>query len=350
MTTADSYAVSQGQTALSDAQGYLSALQADEKTIRSDEQTILNDNQSIVAAEEALATAKRTAATTATKDAESVAAAQLSLKTTVNSIAQKQAPPTAAALASAKGSLVQAKASLENARLALADTTLRAPIAGVVSAVSGAVGTQTSGGGSSVVSASSSGSSGSGSSSGGFVTLTQVTGMQVLASFSETDAGKLRVGQPANVTVDAVLDKQLAAHVLAIASNATSSSNVVTYDVTFALDRTDSRLKPGMTANISVVTGEADNVVHVPTAAVRGNGRNSTVTVLRNGVQQSVPVVVGLQGDSSTAILSGLKAGDTVVLPSASVSLGTGTSNTPTTGGGRARFGGGGVFGGGLGG
>ena len=88
------------------------------------------------------------------------------------------------------------------------------------------------------------------------MTLTKLTGMEILASFSETDAAKLRVGQPATVTVDALPNEQLAAHVIAVASTATTSSNVVTYDVTFALDRTNAQLKPGMTANVDVVTAD----------------------------------------------------------------------------------------------
>ncbi len=177
------------------------------------------------------------------------------------------------------------------------------------------------------------------------MTLTKLSGMQILASFSETDAAKLRVGQPATVTVDALPNEQLAAHVIAVASTATTSSSVVTYDVTFALDRTNPQLKPGMTANVDVVTAEQDNVLHVPTAAVNGSGQNATVNVMRNGTQQRVQVVAGLQGDSATAIVSGLKAGDEVVLPSVALSTSSGTGTTGTTGGGRARFGGGG-FGG----
>src|SRR5262249_3811432 len=151
-----------------------------------------------------------------------------------------------------KASLLQAKVALVTARKALADTTLRAPIAGVVASVSGTPGTVVAGGGSSDVDPSSSSSSNSSASSGssGFVTLTKLTGLQILASFSETDSAKLRVGQPATVTVDALPDQQLAAHVVAISPTAsTSSSSVVTYDVTFALDRTNAQLKPGMTAN-----------------------------------------------------------------------------------------------------
>jgi hypothetical protein len=69
--------------------------------------------------------------------------------------------------------------------------------------------------------------------------------------------------------------------------------------------------------------------LHVPTAAVHGSGANATVTVLRNGKQVSVPVVAGLQGDSSTAILSGLKTSDTVVLPS--INLSSSSSNNSST-------------------
>jgi multidrug efflux pump subunit AcrA (membrane-fusion protein) len=186
------------------------------------------------------------------------------------------------------------------------------------------------------------------------VTLTGLKGMQVVAGFAETDAAKIRAGQAATVTVDALPEQQFAAHVLAVAGTATSSSSVVTYNVTFALDNSASQLKPGMTANVSVVTGEADNVLHVPTAAVNGSGTNATVTVLRNGNKVSVPVVVGLQGDSATAILGGLKATDTVVLPSVSISsltgssgAGTGTTSS-TPGGGRVRGFGGGFGGGGF--
>ena len=129
----------------------------------------------------------------------------------------KQAPPTPAPSPQAKASLLQAQFSLANARKALAETTLRAPIAGVVAAVGGTVGAQVSGGGTTrrllllVVEL----VRRRRGSSSGFVTPTKLTGMQILASFSETDAAKLRVGQPATVTLDALPNEQLAAHVIA---------------------------------------------------------------------------------------------------------------------------------------
>jgi macrolide-specific efflux system membrane fusion protein len=154
------------------------------------------------------------------------------------------------------------------------------------------------------------------------------------------------------VTVDALPNQQFPAHVLAVAGTATSSSSVVTYTVTFALDHRSASLKPGMTANVDVVVSETDNVLHVPTAAVRGSGTSATVSVLRNGRQISVPVVVGLQGDSATAIVGGaLKAGDEVVLPSTSITGATSSGGATTTpGGGGAGGGPPGGFGGGFGG
>jgi multidrug efflux pump subunit AcrA (membrane-fusion protein) len=251
---------------------------------------------------------------------------------------------------------VNAQIALVNAQKAVGDTTLRAPIAGTVATVSGTVGTAESGGGNAAVTTSSSSSStatGSGGSSTGFVTLTGLTGMQLVAGFAETDTVKLRVGQAATVTMDALPTTELAAHVIAIDGTATSSSGVVTYNVTFALDRSESGLKSGMTGNVDVVVGEADNVLHVPTAAVRGSGANATVSVLQAGKQVSVPVVAGLQGDSSTAILSGLKANQSVVLPSVSISSSTSATTGATTGRTGTGTGGGrgaAFFGGGLGG
>ncbi|HEY5059161.1 MAG TPA: biotin/lipoyl-binding protein [Gaiellaceae bacterium] len=351
----DGFTITQDQNQSSTDQTAQSALTSDQTAISGDEQKLAQDHT-------AISSAKMSRSATQLKDAQSltsahqqIASSQLGLKSTLASIAMKQAPPTPSVLAGAQASLLQAQISLQNAQKAYAQTTLRAPIAGIAAAVNGTVGAQTSGGGSSANSSAASSSTGTGSSSSsssGFVTLTNVKGMQVLAGFAETDAVKIRAGQAATVTVDALPNEELAAHVLSISGAATSSSSVVTYNVTFALDRNESQLKPGMTANVDVVVGEADNVLHVPTAAVRGSGSSATVSVLQNGTQTSVPVVAGLQGDSSTAIISGLKANQTVVLPSVSIAAtsGTGTSTTSVTTGRRGGGGGFGGFGGGFGG
>jgi macrolide-specific efflux system membrane fusion protein len=171
-------------------------------------------------------------------------------------------------------------------------------------------------------------------------------------AFSESDITKVNVGQPATVTIDALTGVQLAAHVSAISTVGTTSSGVVSYDATLTLDQTDSQVKPGMSASASVIVSQAEGVT-VPNQAVSGSSSLATVNLLRNGKTVPQQVVAGLRGDSRTQIISGLKAGDQLVITITLPSLGSGTSTTPsgssgTLGGGR--FGGGGLGAGGFGG
>jgi hypothetical protein len=172
-------------------------------------------------------------------------------------------------------------------------------------------------------------------------------------AFSESDISKIKVGQPATVTMDALTGVELAAHVASISTVGTTSNSVVSYDATLTLDQTDSRVKPGMSASASVITGQAQGV-SVPNAAVTGSGSLGTVSLQQGGKTVQRQVVVGLRGDSQTQIVSGLKAGDQVVvittlpsLGSSSATGGTGAASGTLGGGAAGRFGAGGFGGGG---
>jgi macrolide-specific efflux system membrane fusion protein len=107
-----------------------------------------------------------------------------------------------------------------------------------------------------------------------------------------------------------------------------------------------------MSASAAVIVAQAQGV-NVPNAAVSGNGSLATVTVQRGGKQSQQQVAVGLRGDSRTQIVSGLSAGDQVVIkttlpPPGSATTSTTTGSTGTLGGTGGRPGGG--FGGGGGG
>jgi macrolide-specific efflux system membrane fusion protein len=123
---------------------------------------------------------------------------------------------------------------------------------------------------------------------------------------------------------------------------------VVTYDVTVLLSNPPADVKSGMTAQLAVTVASASNVLEIPSSAITTAGRISTVVVDRNGKQSTVAVTTGLVGDTTTQILSGLTAGETIVEPSVTVSN-NGTS-TGTRGGGTGTLGGGGGFLGGGGG
>ena len=186
----------------------------------------------------------------------------------------------------------------------------------------------------------SSGSSGSGgASSSAFAVLSDLTSMQLVVPLSESEVGNVSAGQVATVTVEALSGKKLAARVSEVAILSSSNSGVVSYPVTFQLDQLDPGLKPGMSATAEVVVKQAEGV-NVPTSAIS----RGSVTVIRGGKQVRQAVTTGLAGNSSTIILSGLKAGETIVLPSVSAtSTGTPTSSRPGGGlGGLGGFGGGG--------
>jgi multidrug efflux pump subunit AcrA (membrane-fusion protein) len=205
-----------------------------------------------------------------------------------------------------------------------------------------AAGGASSSGRSAAGSSSSSGSSGSsGSSSSPFAILSDLSRMRLVVALSESEIGSVRVGQIATVTVEALEGRKLAAHVSEVAILSTSASGVVSYDVTFQLDQMESGLKPGMSATAEVVVKQAEGV-NVPTSAISAG----SVTVVRSRKDVPQRVVTGLAGNSSTIVLSGLKAGETVVLPEASSTSSSAASLTSRLSG-RA---GGGALGGGRGG
>jgi len=173
-------------------------------------------------------------------------------------------------------------------------------------------------------------------------------------AFSESDVDQLKVGQTATVTPDALTGVELGARVTAISPVGTTSNNVVSYEVTLTLDQSDSSVKPGMSASAAVIVDQAQGVT-VPNAAVTGSGSLATVTVLRNGKQTQQQVAVGLRGDSRTQIISGLSAGEQVVImttlpPLSSTATSTASASSATLGGTGTRPGGlGGAGGGGFG-
>jgi len=163
--------------------------------------------------------------------------------------------------------------------------------------------------------------------------------------FAETDAAKIQANQTASLTFDAVPGLTISGHVAAVGPSASVVSNVVNYYATFILNRTDPRLRAGMTANAAVVVAQADNAVRVPNAAVRTVNGATTVTVDSNGQQIPTEVVTGVVGDTMTEIKAGLNEGDKVVLPALRRTTGTQTgSGNLLRGGG---VGGGGFRGGG---
>ena len=237
-------------------------------------------------------------------------------------------------IASARAAVKSDRLNVRSDEEALQDTNLYAPQSGTIASLSGQVGEVVSGGGTtraksssssessstgasgrgaSATASSASSSTGTGSSSSTFAVLTDLSSMQLVVPLSESEVGSVRDGQVATVTVEALEGRKLAAHVSEISILSTSNSGVVSYDVTFQLDQMTPGIRPGMSATAEVVVKQAEGI-NVPTSAISAD----SVTVLKNGKRTTHRVVTGLAGNSTTIILSGLSAGETVVLPSTS--------------------------------
>jgi HlyD family secretion protein len=160
----------------------------------------------------------------------------------------------AAALQAAQAQVVQARASLHQSEVNLAHTVIKAPIDGIVISRNVDVG-QT-------VAASMQAPT-------LFVIARDLRAMQVEASIAESDVGRVRSGQPVTFRVDAFAADVFAGTVSQIRLQPVVEQNVVSYVTVIDVPNTDLRLKPGMTANVTIEVARASDVLRVPNAALR---------------------------------------------------------------------------------
>jgi HlyD family secretion protein len=156
-----------------------------------------------------------------------------------------------------------------------------------------------------------------------FVIAQDLTKMQVNANVSESDIGGVVEGKPANFRVDAYPKHFFEGVVTQVRNAPISIQNVVTYDVVITVDNRSLKLKPGMTANVTIVTEERENPLRVPNGALRFrmpdvpvDRKTARVWVVdRTGLVRQVPVTTGIADSLSTEIVKGaLKEGDAVIV------------------------------------
>jgi multidrug efflux pump subunit AcrA (membrane-fusion protein) len=328
--------------------------------------TLINDYNSWQSALAAYNNAMNTNTINVNSDSSTVSADQLSLANAIsaqtNGIKKDQA-----AITSAQNSLELLKASdgvnvanpeaadftVQQAALSIAQqnydaTFVKAPVTGDVASISAAVGANAPTASSSTI-----------GSVSGFIVLTNVSSLEIKSGFSESDEAKLKVGQAATISFTALSNVNATGHIASIDLLPTTSSGATTYNVYIAIDGAVPGLKPGMTATPTIIVGDAPNVLQVSSQAVTVRGTRATVNVMttKNGatVLTPTPVVIGLQGDSSDQIISGVKVGDKLAIRSATSTVasngfpsvtGGGLGGLGGVGGGGAGRAGGGGFGG----
>jgi multidrug efflux pump subunit AcrA (membrane-fusion protein) len=260
---------------------------------------------------------------TITSDKNAISNAELSLKEKQDTLAALLAGPDSLDVQSQNLSIEQQQLSLQTAEQNLADTGIRAPIAGVISAVPAVVGATVPSPAVSIVGAS----------------------KVALVTLNEVDAAKVSLGQKATLTFDAISGLSLAGQVVEVDPVGTVSQGVVNYNVKVSFgvagsSTSSEQVKPGMSVTANIVTQVNQNVVAVPNSAVltqsgtkyvlepaspvpdaelassaapsTGSGQAGGILLAASPVR--VPVTVGIANSTLTEITSGLNVGDQYVV------------------------------------
>ena len=219
--------------------------------------------------------------------------------------AQRNYDNAIAQLALQKAQVKQAEAALKSAETELKYTKITSPVDGIVISKSVEVGQTVAA---------------SFSTPELFSVAEDLTKMEIEASVVEADIAKVSVVQKVLFNVDSFPDDTFEGEVKQVRNKAVTTSNVVTYSVIIGIDNSKLKLKPGMTANVEIITGQKDDALLVPSSALRfymdENVRyqQKGIWVIKNGKPERINIVEGISDDNSTEIISPLiKVGDTVI-------------------------------------
>ena len=180
-----------------------------------------------------------------------------------------------------------------------------------------------------------------------------LTNMQVVADVDEADIGDVKEGERVSFTVDAYPDDTFEGTVKQVRQEATTTNNVVTYEVVISAPNADLKLKPGLTANVTIYTAERKGVLSVQSKALRftpqketvgkmkivdqtGNAKNKVWTIEGNNIVAH-KVNIGMTDGTNTQILNGISAG-TKVITGLNVSGGEDDNATADAGGEKSPF------------
>lgn len=223
--------------------------------------------------------------------------------------AERDYDNSVAQLALEQAQVKQAQASLDSAKTELSYTEIKAPVDGIVISKAVEVGQTVAA---------------SFETPEIFSVAEDLTKMQIEASVVEADIAKVKEGQKVRFTVDSYADDYFYGVVTQVRNEATTTSNVVTYTVVIGIDNTEMKLKPGMTANVEIITAEEKDVMLVPNQALRfyiddsdnaKRYKDRGVWIMKNGKPERVTVKIGVSDDDNTQILeSSLKIGDAVII------------------------------------
>jgi len=228
---------------------------------------------------------------------QNVAAAQLRAAQSLQS-AQTSLNNQPSNVQSALNSLNNAQTAVATAQANLDNAVIKATVAGVVTTISAQVGENVSS-----------------TSTTGFIVIANTGSMALHGTIGEADIVKLKLGQVATVTVDAIGTAKMTGKVTSLDPVATISGGVPVYGVDVTIDLPNQAVKPGMSGTANVIIASSPNALTVPNLAVKTASGRRYLTVMKDGQQVDTDVTFGISNDTVTEVLTGVQEGDVVVLP-----------------------------------
>lgn len=146
-----------------------------------------------------------------------------------------------------------------------------------------------------------------------FVTIVDLSRLEIYAYVDETDIGKIKPGLEATFTVDSFPEKDFNGKVSTIYPKATIQDNVVYYITIIPIENSEGKLKPDMTVNATILLNKRDNVLAVPNKSIKREGGKKVVTVLENNKPVQKAVKTGWKDSNYTEVIEGVKEGDMVI-------------------------------------
>ena len=248
----------------------------------------------------------------------------LSIKSTIHGY-QDAFPSNTLDLKSAELSVTQKQNALQDAKTNLDDYSIRAPFAGILAKV---------------------GINMADSVSSGTVVATIITKKQLAnISLNEVDVSKIKIGEKATLTFDAIPSLSIVGEVESIDSIGTVTQGVVTYNVQIGFASQDASVKPGMSVSASIITDVHQDVLVVPNSAVKSSKSGAYVEMFDTPLPPPVAgvtgspssvlprqqaVTTGISNDTMTEIVSGLTEGDLVVSRTITTTTTSSASTAPS--------------------
>jgi len=247
--------------------------------------------------------------------------AQATLQKALDDLADAKLGPDPVLVELRTAQVASAQDAVNTAKENLASATLTAPFGGVINSITPKVGERVNAN----------------------TTVTQIVDTsyaEVRATLDEVDLARVKPGQRATVAMDAMPNIRISASVAFVALVGTRTSGVVTYPLKVTLTApSGATLRDGVTANVTVIVEQRQDVLLVPTRALKRQGREWVAQVMVNGKAENRLVTVGSNSDQTTEVTSGLSEGDQVVVAAAATR--TSSNAVPGVGVGGGALGGG---------